>query len=222
MRHKLILLIGVMILAHCFLVVSASSEDYVPGWFESWDGNQTGILYNFWHSLNPFIPEKSEIDPYDNADVYGWYNGSFFGLANWEREICLMDLSTDVRSIRNVVEDTSLDETNIYTTTITIAATKQLGFNNSRLYEVSWYIMPYNNDAYYRVYLKNGDDKNYLAGRKGDKDEDWSLVTKMVGDSGYYAGYLEKDYEKAVLEYRDPGSSTVNEMVVSITDKVEG
>jgi hypothetical protein len=216
-----------LVLLSSFFVLGAKVDDYKPKWFtEQWGGNQSrewGILNNFWVMLSPFAFSyygSEEVDQSASADVYGWYNGTFFGLANWEREVCLIDLSTTVRNLRNTVDDYSIDQTNIYTTTITVSATKDLGFNNSRLYEVSWYIMPFNNDALYRVYLKKeGQENEYFAGKKGDKDEDWKSVTKLVGDAGYDARYLDKDYDKVVLEYRDYGSSVVNEMVVSVVEK---
>jgi len=223
MKKALILVIGVMVLASCFLVAGASLEDYKPNWLTTgWEGNQTNILENFWYSLWPFATPTNQVNETDSADMYSWYNGSFFGLANWEREVCLIDLSTDVRNLRNVVEDTALDETNVYTTTITISATKDTVFNNTKLYEVSWYIVPYNNDAYYRVYLKKGDTKEYFVGKKGDQDDDWVLITRNEGASGYDVKYLDNDFEKAVLEYRDYGSDTVNEMSVSVVKKVQG
>jgi len=217
---RLVIIIVLLFMISCCFVIGVSVKDYKPGWFEDYGGNQSGVLYNFWHSLNPFILPKGKVNPYDNADIYGWYNDSFFGLAEWEREVCLIDLTTDVKNIRNVVAGDTENEWNIYTTTITVSATKEKGFNNSYLYEVSWYVFPYGNDALYRVYLKKGGgEKEYFAGRKGDDDSNWQSASRYAGDSGYDARYLDKEYEQVVLEYRDYGSSVVNEMVVSVVEK---
>lgn len=219
MIKKSVIAVLVLFMINCFFVIGISVKDYTPGWFKDYGGNQSGVLYNFWHSLNPFIPAKGEVHPYDNADVYGWYNGSFFGLAEWEREVCLIDLSTDVMNIRNVVAGDTDDEWNIYTTTVTVAATRQKSFNNSYLYEVSWYIFPYGNDALYRVYLKRGNKKEYFAGKPDAGDGNWETATQYVGDSGYDAAYFDEKYNKVVLEYRDYGSPAVNDMVVSVVEK---
>ncbi len=226
-KIKMLVLVFValaLLVINSAFILGAGVNDYRPGWFRDWEGvygeegTQTGVAGNFWLSLNPFL-DKYDVSPYANADVYGWYNKSFFSLANWEREVCLIDLSSDVRYVRNVVDDIVLDETNIYTTTLTVSATKQQGFNNSWLYEVSWYVMPYDEDLYYRVYLKKGDDKEYYAGKKGDDDEDFELVSQYVGASGYEAEYLDKVYDEVVLEYKDYGSDKVEEMVVSVVEK---
>src|SRR4030042_4813904 len=221
------LLIGIlvmMLLVSSFPVWSSSKDDYMPKWWtEQWGGNQSrpwGILHNFWVMLSPFSFDyygSEEVNQYDSADIYGWDNGTFFGLANWEREGCLVDFSTQVEHIRNVVDDPILDSTTIYTATVTVSATKDYGFNNSRLFEVSWYIMPYGNDAIYRVYLKkDGAENEYFAGKKGDDDDDWKSVSRYVGDAKYDAKYLDIDYDKIVLEYRDYGSAVVNVRVVGV------
>jgi len=218
-KKKLLLILVLIVLVNVIFVFGATVDDYKPGWLKDYSANQSGILHNFWHSLNPFIPDKNQVDPYSNADVYGWYNNTFFGLANWEREVCLLDLSTDVRQIRNVVEDTTLGETTIYTTTLTVSATRERGFNNTWLYEVSWYIMPYIDDALYRVYLKKGIEKEYFEGKKGDDDDDFSEAYMQVGDSGYEARYMDIKYEQVILEYKNYGSDNIQEMVVSVVDK---
>jgi hypothetical protein len=219
MKYKHLLITCIILLMSCILVIGVSVNDYKPGWFESYEGNQSGILYNFWHSLDPFALPKGEVNPYDNADIYGWYNNTFFGLANWEREVCLVDLSPDVRNIRNVATDTALEQTNVYSTTITVSSAKQYFFNNTYLYEVSWYIMPFGSDALYRVYLKNNNDKEYFAGTSGNKDSNWVSASQFSGAAGYDARYTQNNFDKVVLEYRDAGSSAINEMVVSVVDK---
>lgn len=219
MIKKLVVITVLLFMINCFLVIGVSVDDYRPGWFKDYGGNQSNVLHNFWYSLWPFIPPKGEINPYDNADVYGWYNDTFFGLANWEREVCLIGLTTDVMNIRNVVMEDIEEEWRIYTTTVTVSAIKQKGFNNTYLYSVSWYIMPYSNDALYRVYLKKDSDQEYFVGKKGTKDTDWEDVSRYVGDSGFDARYLKKEYDKVVLEYRDYGSTVVNEVIVSVVEK---
>jgi hypothetical protein len=215
-----------MVLLSSLYALGAKVDDYKPKWFsESWAGNQSrpwGILNNFWVLLSPFTSDYSgneKVDPYASADSYGWYNGTFFGLANWEREVCLIDLSSDVRNVRNAITDSDLEQTTVYTTTLTISATKEYAFNGSYLYEVSWYIMPYGDDALYRVYLANGSSKEYIKGLKGDADEKWATVTKLMGAAGYEAKYIQNNFDKAVIEYRDAGSEIVNEMSVSVVDK---
>jgi len=217
--RKTLIIVGIVFILCLAISLALTKEDYMPGLFESWDDNQSGVLYNFWHSLNPFISQKGDVNPYDNADVYGWYNNTFFGLYNWEREVCLIDLTSDVHNTRNVVTDSDLEQTNVYTTTLTIAATKAYALNRSYLYEVSWYIMPYGNDALYRVYLANESSKEYIKGLKGDADEKWVSVTKLIGAAGYEAKYIPNNFDKAVIEYRDAGSEVVNEMNVSVIDK---
>jgi hypothetical protein len=124
-----------------------------------------------------------------------------------------------VQSVRNVVEDSMAGSVNVYTTTITVSATRDYGFNGSFLYEVAYYIMPYNTNALLRVYVKKDSVKYYFVGKKGDADDKWKTITKYTGDSDYLPKYLNKTYEQVVLEYRDVGSTEVNEMIVNITDK---
>lgn len=224
---KKIVLIGVMaLIISCVFTLGLSDAEkkkYLPSWFgESWESNwgddQANILQNFWLSLTPFA-DKGDVDPYADADVYGWYKDAWFGLANWEREVCLADLSSDVRSFRNAVEDSAVDSWSIYTTTVTVSATKGYGINDSYLYEVSWYIKPYGGDALYRVYLRKGNSKYYFAGKKGTGDDKWVTVSRYVGDANYKAQYLNMSYSEVVLEYRDAGSEAVDEFVVSVVDK---
>jgi hypothetical protein len=202
-------------------MVSASDNPrldmYKPGWFESWEGNQSGVLYNFWHSLDPFVPPKDDIAPTDNADVYGWYKDTFFGLANWEREVCLMDLTSDIRNVRDVITDT--DEISVYTTTITASAQRQMAFNNSYLYEVSWYIRPYSDDAEYKVYLEQGTTREYFEGKTGDASGAWKAVSKLSGDSGYEIRYLNSNFTNVVLSYRPVGSTQATNFSVSVVNK---
>jgi|GEM_PF-3226846 len=186
--------------------------DNKPGFWEDYHGGDplTNFIDPWLLRMHGFVEEP--------ADMYGWYTNTFFTLAEWEREVCLADLSSEVRNIRNVVTDLE-GVSNVYMTTITVAATKQRGFNNSKLYEVSWYVAPYGGDALYRVYLRKGDKKEFFAGRKGDEEKDWIFVSQYVGDSGYDARYLEEDYDFVVLEYKQDGSEVVNEVSVSVTKK---
>lgn len=201
LKRSVILVIGLILLSG--LVMATDKDDYKPGWFESWDEAQTGVLSNFWHSLNPYASNNLTME--DDADIYNWYNGTFFGLANWEREVCLLDLATDVRNVRG--SGSVDDRMDIYTTTLTVSALRTLYWNTS-YYEASWYIMPYTADMEYKVYLTDGgDDKEYLAGKAGDDTESFLEAIKQVGDSGYEAIYLTKDYKKVVLEYRMIGST---------------
>jgi len=218
MNKKLITGIVFLILINIWLVSGASVDDYRPGWFKDYGGNQSNILHNFWASFWPFA-YKEGVDPYDNADIYGWYNNTFFGLANWEREACLLNTGEEVRNIRDAIYDSILDESTVYTTTLSISATKEAGVNNTYLYEASWYVLPYGGDLYYKVYLMKDTDKEYFAGKKGDQDSSWELVEQYAGDSGYEAKYFEKDLEKAVLEYKDYGSDVINTLEVSIANK---
>ena len=217
---KLWLLIGI---ACIFLVLPMSTlgqdndyndelDDYKPGFFEDYHGGDP--LTNF---IDPWLLRwhGSSQEP---ADMYGWYEHTFFTIAEWEREVCLADLSTDIRNVRNVV--TGLDEIeNVYMTTVTVAATKMKLLDKTTLYEVSWYIAPYNVDALYRVYLEKGSDKEYFAGNEGDDDDDWEDASQYTGDSNYMARYLEKDYNAVVLEYREGASSSVYKIVSSIAVK---
>nr|MCK4929882.1 hypothetical protein [Nanoarchaeota archaeon] len=206
-HNKIIIWIIISIMCSC-LVLPADE----PGAWDDYHGGDP--LTNFvdpWHlRMHGALQEP--------ADMYSWFNDTFFTVAEWEREVCLADLSTDVRNIRNVVLGTDAIE-NVYMTTVTITATKERGFNNTKLYEVSWYIVPYNIDALYRVYLKNGNDKEYFAGREGDDNNGWEGVSQYTGDSGYDARYLTNDYDTAVLEYREGGSAVVNEISMSVVNK---
>lgn len=186
----------------CSSALAATRDDYKPGIFESWDEAQGNVLQNFWNSLNPFASD--DLDPEDNADIYNWYNGTFFGLANWEREVCLLDLATDVRNVRG--SGSVDDRIDIYTTTLTVSAIRTLYWNTS-YYEASWYIMPYTTDMEYRVYLSKGSDKEYLAGKAGNVTGSFLEATKQVGASGYEVRYITDDYDKVVLEYRMVGSN---------------
>ncbi|MBN2458938.1 hypothetical protein JXB28_01520 [Candidatus Woesearchaeota archaeon] len=231
MMKKKIALLLLLLLVSCFAAFAVNDEDYIPKWLvEDWSGDRNrdwGIANTLYNVFAPFAFDyqgREEVSPFASADVYGWYNGTFFGLADWEREVCLMDLTTDVQSIRNVATDSILGSVNVYTNTITVTATRDYGFNGSYLYEVSWYIMPYGANALYRVYLKKNNIKYYFAGKKGDADEKWVSVNRYSGDSKYIPKYLNNTYEQVVLEYRDELSSgeysqTVNELVVNVVDK---
>jgi len=229
-NNMMALALALALLAGCLFASAMSDEDiarYTPGWFgENWEDDNAGggadILQNFWLSMTP--KTESSVDPFASADIYGWYNESWFGLANWEREVCLLDLSSGVRNIRNAVEDSSLENVNVYTTTITITATKDYGINDSYLYEVSWYIMPYGGDVKYRVYLQKGTKKYYVEGKKGDGDNKWTDASRYSGESDYWVNYLNLSYDNIILEYRDETgngeySDDVNVMNVSVVPK---
>jgi hypothetical protein len=195
MLHKKLIWITVclmLVLAPaCFAVDDAI---YTPSWYQAWDGTQKNILTTFWDNINPFYTPVEDADPYDNADVYGWYEGTFFGLSNWEREICLMDLTTEVANVRSSA--TSEDEVEIYTTTLTVAA-KKTSLYNTTLYEVSWYIRPDGASAQYRVFLNNGISKEYFAGSASS-----FASAPLSGQSGYVPKYINANFTEVTLEYK--------------------
>lgn len=223
MKNKIIRLILVLLVLTPLLTAGAPAtiDDYRPHWIgETYEGMRTGMLYNFWHSFWPFYSYGKEQPPNEqNADIYGWYNHTNFGLANWEREVCMIDLSSEVRNVRNVVYNYETESERVYTTTVTVSATRELNFDGNYTYEASWYLVPYSSDAYYRIYFLQENDKFYIKGKDGDEIENWERVAENKYASGYYANYLQPFYEKAVLEYKYSSSGSVNEFLATIANK---
>ena len=224
MNNRIILIIIVLVLSSS-LVISAPAtlDDYRPGWLglRTYEGMERGIFYNFWHSFWPFYSYgKEQPNPGDSADMYGWYNRTFFGLANWEREVCMIDLSSDVRNVRNSVYNYETEREQVYMTTITVSATKQSSLNDTILYEVSWYFTPYMDNAYYRLYITDLlNERNYIIGKEGNELTDWINVNVNNVASNYWANYLQVNYDKAVLEYKYSSDGSINEFAVTIANK---
>ncbi len=114
----------------------------------------------------------------------------------------MSQLSTEVRKIR----DSSMSLTNlvnpnsVYTTTVTLSGTKEKYNSSSWLYEISWYIMPYNDDLSYRVFMAPGSsDRFYPPNGK----EDWRKSEQYTGSSGYEAFYSTTEYKKFTMEYNE-------------------
>ena len=193
---------------------SAEADDrYAPRIYESWDSARGNMLTNFWDGVNFFSSGK--LDPNEDADTYGWYKGTFFGLAGWEKEICLADLSTDVRNVRDVVSN-SEGETEVYTTTITASAVKSLGWNTS-LYEASWYVASYGEGEQglrYRLYLEGDKGSEFIKGKAGN--ESGAFESAGRSSSGYEVRYLLGKFDRIVLEYKfgDTGAAQVFEAPV--------
>jgi len=225
-NNKIILIMIVLVLSS-LLVASAPAtiDDYRPAWLiGSYEGSETGassMLYNFWHSFWPFYSYgKEQPNPGDSADMYGWYNRTFFGLANWEREVCMIDLSSDIRNVRNAVYNYETDREQVYMTTITVSSTKESSLNDTILYEISWYFVPYGHGAYYRLYITDlFDQKHYIVGKEGDELTDWINVNVNNVASNYWANYLQVNYDKAVLEYKYSSDGSINEFAVTIANK---
>jgi len=185
LRHKTtVLLIAVLVLSSLVFATPETNPEEMFG----------SILNNFWLTVNPFA-SASGVDPAESADIFGWYNGTFFGLAQWERDVCLLDLSADVRSNRDEFMSAE-GQRYAYTTTVTASANK-VRYGNVTYYEASWYIMPFDADAHYVVYLDDGKSKLYLKGT----DREFVPVRKLVGANGYDVKYADTDYSKIVLKY---------------------
>lgn len=179
---------------------AASPDDYKPNWYQSWEGTRSGVLGSFWDQIN-FWNIDEGYDLKQSADYLGWYKGTTFDVQNWEREVCLMDLSSDVRNIRSSSKESS---SKIYTTTVSVSAKKSLSYGTSYLYEVSYYIRPYDSAATYKVYLfntANSQEKYYLAGTKSTTKN----VAAGKSQGGYEAKYIDAVYDKVVIEFTENG-----------------
>jgi len=212
-----IIVFGILLLLSCSFASAGSYDKFKPRFYEDYESGSGGVLADFFHSLNPFDSSKYIPEGEDNADIYGWYNGTFFGLAKWELEACLVDLSPETENIRS---DASLSEDSgaLYVTTLTLAAKKYVSYDEKFYYEVSWYIMPYGTDIEYKVYLKKGSSKLYIVGKEGSGDDSYEEVSRYVGDTGYEVKEdVDVEYDEAVLEYVDLDSGTTHdEFVVPI------
>ena len=124
-----------------------------------------------------------------------------------------MDLSTNVRQIRDSTTDFSFDTSDVYMTTITLASTKEKFNETEWLYEVSWYIMPYTADIPYRVYLMDANGGNFSV---PNNNNEWFTAQRYVGSSGYEAFYSSSKFTQAVLEYNE---TTQMEFKVSVKEK---
>ncbi|MFH0870861.1 MAG: hypothetical protein V1866_07470 [archaeon] len=212
-----IIVFAIFVLLSCSLASAGSYDKFKPKFYEDYE-SRGGLLDDFGHSLNPFDTSKYIPEGGDNADIYGWYNGTFFGLAAWELEACLVDLSPETENIKS---DASLSEDSdaFYVTTISLASKKMISYDEKFYFEVSWYIMPYGTDILYKVYLKKGSSKLYIVGEQGSGDDSYVEVSKYVGDAGYELKEdITVEYNEAVLEYIDLDSGTTHdEFIVPVT-----
>jgi hypothetical protein len=203
MRNKMIIAAALLILSSMFVMADDSLDKYKPSFWkgESWD-TEGSVFTNFWRNLNPFDDNKVT----STADIYNWYNGTAFGLADWESEVCSIQLSTDVRSFRDTATSEE-NKKNIYTTTITATAIKTTYYNFS-YYEASWYVMPYSQDLSYRLYLTDGSKKDYIIGKDGNTSASFVNVNQLSGTNGYDAKELAANHTKIILEYKYDGETT--------------
>lgn len=215
LNKALVPIVCIMMIIGCGLVSAGSYDKFKPKFYEDYESAKgRGVLSDFSYSLNPFDTSKYIPEEKNNADIYGWYNKTFFGLAKWELEACLVDLSPETENIKS---DASFpeDASSLYVTTLTLAAKKFISYDEKFYYETSWYIMPYGTDIEYKVYLRKGSSKSYIVGKEGSDDDSYVAVSKYVGDTGYEVkDGLTVDYDEAVLEYVDIDSGTTHDEFV--------
>jgi hypothetical protein len=172
---------------------------------------------SFTDSLTSWIPFVNTPDFSGGVgDIYGWYNNTFLQIEEWEVTVCMSKLSTEVRKLRDSsLSLTSLsNDDSVYTTTVTLSGTKTRYNASSWLYEVSWYVMPYNDDVPYRVFLVSGSDDRFYP---PNDNEDWEESEKYVGSSGYEPFYSSTEYTKFILEYKE--SDEIKPIPVTIAEK---
>jgi hypothetical protein len=194
------------------LVLADSKSDYAPSWYDSPSGKN--ILHNFIDTLNPFSGSDAN-SMQNSADIYGWYNGTFFTVYEWERQVCSMDLSSTVTNLKDSITN-SEDLEQFYTTTLSVSAVRTEMWNTT-YYEVSWYVMPYTSDSVsYNVYLTDGSNKEYFAGNSADS---FKTASRQSGDSGYTVKYLSSLYDKVIMEYKFPDSDELLSLESSVVTR---
>ena len=183
----LALFILIIIILSSTMVLGYEPEDrpnIIKRALQSWGNSLTHWL--------PFVDRESDQD----ADIYDWYNDTFFTLDRWEMDVCLMDLSTNVREFRDSTNSyTFVYDDNLYTTTISLSAKREYFNETEWLYKLSWYLMPYRFDLPYRVYLVD-DERNIFY--PPNDDDAWMTAVVYSGDSGYEAFYSPRSFAQAV------------------------
>ncbi|MBN2052008.1 hypothetical protein JW756_00720 [Candidatus Woesearchaeota archaeon] len=186
------ILAGLLLLV--ILLSSFVSANRAPSFLERL-GNSWGYSASNWW---PF--DKSRVYDGGPADIYNWYNGTFFTLEPWEMAACLLDFTTDVRELSDSTFNIGTGDDYVYDTTMTINAKKQPYNATESLYKVSWYILPYDMNFPYRVYFIDNDDKDFFI---PNDNKVWRTATMGIGDSGYEAFYSSKKFVRAGIEYND-------------------
>jgi len=207
-KNKMLGVIGLLLAFILLSSVMSSADD-----FEGRPGFLKRIGQSWGSSLTSWIPFFGGAEE-GEGDIYNWYNDTFFTLEKWEIDVCLVDLSTNVREFRDSTTTYGFGyEDNIYTTTLTLAATKKKFNETEWLYKISWYLMPYNFDIPYRVYLVDDQGNLFFP---PNNDEDWIDAPRYTGKSGFETFYSNIIYKQAVLEYNE---TTHKEFKVDIVEK---
>ncbi|MEM4637924.1 MAG: hypothetical protein QXK76_02795 [Candidatus Woesearchaeota archaeon] len=116
-----------------------------------------------------------------------------YTLKAWEIDVCSRYVTGDLSyKMPDSFKGVSTDLSKIYDTSATLQALKTVYSVNQTLIEVAWYIHP-KMEIKYNVALIKGSQKEYIL--KGEEAD------PLQGDTGYFADYLDINYEKVVLEY---------------------